>query len=217
MQYNRLGSTGISVSAIALGGNIFGHFADRKQTAALLGLAEAHGVNLVDTSDSYSDGLSERHIGEALRGRRQNWVIATKCGIRSDELPHGLGRRAQVRAKLEGSLRRLGTDYVDVYQMHHFDPETPLEETLGALDECVREGKARCVGVSNYSGEQLERAGAVGSSKGLAPLASVQCHYHLLRREAEARILPWCREHGVAVLAYGVLARGVLGGRYLYD
>jgi aryl-alcohol dehydrogenase-like predicted oxidoreductase len=204
----------LAVSRIALGGNIFGRFCDAKATADILGAASHAGLNLVDTSDTYSDGESERFLGAALRNSRSNWIVATKAGIRSDESPVGLGRRDNIRRKVEGSLRRLGIPCIDIYQMHHFDKATPLEETLAALDELRSEGKIRYAAVSNYSCDQLAVAIDVSARAHIERIRSVQNHFNMFKRDGESTWLPLCVEYDVAVLVYGALARGILTDKY---
>ncbi|MBI2901282.1 MAG: aldo/keto reductase [Planctomycetes bacterium] len=214
MERRRLGRTGPWVSPIAIGGNVFGHFCGESETRQILDAAEDLGINLVDTADVYSEGRSEELLGAALEGRRDRWTIASKVGVRSHELPLGKGRRDHIIGSVEGSLRRLRTDRIDLCQMHHFDPATPIEETLAALDQLVRQGKVRYPGVSNYSGTQLAAACDVCRSMDLAPLVSIQTHYNLLKREAESGVFPVSQENGVGVAVYGALGRGVLSGKY---
>lgn len=214
MDYRGLGHSGVQVSCLALGGNIFGRFCDRRETAAIIAMAGEAGINFIDTADVYSDGLSETHIGAAIRNRRAQWIIASKVGVHSGENPGKKGRKEYILARVEESLRRLNTDYIDLYQMHHFDSETPLEETLGALGELVRQGKVRHIGASNYSGEQLRRAWPIAQELHVAPVSSAQNHYNLFKREVEADVFPVCREVCAGAIVYGALARGVLGGKY---
>lgn len=199
-------------SPITVGGNIFGRYTGANETARLLDLAFAEGINAVDTSDTYGDGESERLIGQALRHRRQDWIIATKVGLDSDEDPCGFATPAKIRSKLEASLRRLGTDFVDVYQLHHYDPVTPPAAVMATMQALVAEGKVRQIGVSNFDAAQL----AVYLQTGV-PIAFLQTHFNLLRRDIEEDLLPLCRARGIGVLVYGALGRGVLGGRYRAD
>lgn len=214
MDYRSLGRSGLRVSCLALGGNIFGRFCDPRETADLVAAAGDAGINVVDTADVYSDGLSEEYLGAAIRGRRSEWIVATKVGVRSDESPASKGRREYIRVRVDASLRRLDTDYIDLYQMHHFDLETPLDETLEALGDLVRQGKVRHVGASNYSGEQLKGAWRAARAVGVPAFVSTQNHYNLFKRELEADVFSVCREVGAGVLVYGALARGVLSGKY---
>lgn len=214
MEYRILGSSGLRVSCLALGGNIFGCFCDARETATLLATARDVGVNLIDTAGVYSDGLSEEFIGAAIRNHRGDWILASKVGVCSLEYPGKKGRRENILKQVEASLRRLKTDYIDIYQMHHYDPETPLEETLSALDEVVRQGKVRYTGISNYSPEQLKRAWHTAKKLHVPPFSSTQNHYNLFKRQIEADLFPMCRERGLGVLIFGALARGVLTGKY---
>ena len=214
MESRNLGRTPLRVSCIALGGNVFGHFCGPRETETILAMARDLGVNLVDTSDSYSDGRSEEVIGDGLGGARASWVIATKVGVHTGESAAGIGRKETIFERVDGSLRRLRTDYIDLYQMHHFDPITPLEETLGALSDLVAIGKIRYGGASNYTVAQLDRACDISRRLGIPPLAGTQNHYNLLKQQARSEVFPVCREMGIGVLVYGALARGVLGGKY---
>lgn len=207
----------IALPRIALGGNVFGHFCDARDTREILSVALDKGLNFVDTSDSYSNGASETYIGAATRAHRSRWIIATKAGIGSDESSSGLGRRTRIREKVEGSLRRLGTDWIDIYQMHHFDPDTPLEETLGTLADLKSEGKIRHAGVSNYSGAQIRMALDAAKELAVDRIDAVQNHLNVLKRSGALDWLPICARANVNVLAYGVLARGLLSGKYRRD
>jgi aryl-alcohol dehydrogenase-like predicted oxidoreductase len=214
MRYTTIARDGLRFSRIGIGGNIFGYLCDAAQTSRILGLANDLGVNLVDTADVYSCGRSEEHIGNAVRTNRQNWVIATKAGIPSGALSNGCGSAKNLHRKLDGSLARLKTDFVDIYQVHHFDPATPIEETIGAL-ECQRAaGKIRVFGVSNYSAAAVQAAAVCASSSGARGFSTIQCHYNLFARSAELSLFPVCHTHDLAILAYGVVARGVLAGKY---
>ncbi len=217
MRYRYIPGTNVSVSTICIGGNIFGHFADVAETAELLCAAKDIGLNFIDTSDSYSGGLSEEYIGKAIKGNRNHWIVATKCGIGSTENPSGLGRRSNIIKKIDDSLKRLQIEHIDFYQMHHFDPDTPLDETVATLIDCVRLGKIRFLGVSNYSTKQLVDTIACAESYGEVPISSSQCHFNMFRHEASLEFLPLCYSNKVGVFAYGVLARGVLSGKYAPD
>lgn len=213
MEYRAL-AAGIEVSRLALGGGVFGRDCGKDETIAVLNAAADAGINFVDTADIYSRGLSEEWVGAAIRGSRRRWVVATKAGVPPGEPRAGKGRRDRILRCAEESLTRLRLDVIDLYQAHHFDPETPLEETLEALDLLVQQGKARAVGASNYSGEELRAALRVASARGVAALSTTQIHYNLLKRSAEGDQLPVCSAEGVRILAYGALGRGVLTGKY---
>ncbi len=216
MEYRSLGQSGLQFSCLGLGGNIFGHFCDAYATSTIIHEACDLGINFIDTADVYSEGLSEEFIGSAVRNRRSRWIIATKLGVRSGESPAKKGRKESILRRAEESLRRLKTDYIDLYQMHHFDPGTPLEETLEALHLLVREGKVRHIGASNYSSEQLRRALQLARAFNWTPFLSTQNHYNLLKRDIESDVLCLCREAQISLVVYGALARGVLSGKYRF-
>jgi aryl-alcohol dehydrogenase-like predicted oxidoreductase len=222
MKTRRLGNTGLKVSEICLGTMTFGHQCDERASFAILNKAAEAGVYFVDTADAYpvppspeTAGRTEEIIGKWLEGRRHQFVLATKCRLRvghgaNDE---GLSRRHIFRA-VEDSLRRLRTDYIDLYQAHAPDPDTPLEETLRAFDDLVHQGKVRYVGVSNFAAWQVALALGVCDRLDLARVDCVQPRYNLLWREIEAELLPLCRCQGLGVIAYNPLAGGMLTGKY---
>jgi aryl-alcohol dehydrogenase-like predicted oxidoreductase len=215
MRTRTLGDGGPEVTVVGLGTNNFGPRIDYEASRAVLDAAIAEGITLVDTADIYGQGTSEEFIGRALEGRRDRVLIATKFGKEMDERPEEhRGRPEYVRWAVEGSLRRLRTDVIDVLQMHEPDPSTPVEETLGALDELVREGKVRWIGSSNYSAEQIEQADAVSRERGLARFVSAQNHYSLVERGIEDDVLPACERLGIGMLPYFPLASGLLTGKY---
>jgi aryl-alcohol dehydrogenase-like predicted oxidoreductase len=209
---------GLSVSAVGLGCNNFGRRLDLEGTRAVVDAALEVGVTFLDTADVYGEhGGSETLLGEVLQGRRNEVVLATKFGMdMGDNGPSARprGSRAYIREAIDGSLRRLQTDVVDLYQYHRPDGETPVEETLGALDELVKEGKVRYVGCSNFSAAELEEAEAAARENGFAHFVSLQNEYSLLKREIEADVVPKCEELGVGVLPYFPLASGLLTGKY---
>lgn len=180
----------------------------------MLDAARDSGINLIDTADVYSQGLSEEFIGASIKSRRDYWVIASKVGVRSGESPSGKGRKEYILRGVEESLCRLGTEYIDLYQMHHFDPETPIEETLECLHGLVLGGKVRYIGASNYSEEQLRGSQHTAMLLGFTPFTAIQSQYNLLKREIETVLFPVCRQLHVGVMIYGALARGVLSGKY---
>jgi aryl-alcohol dehydrogenase-like predicted oxidoreductase len=212
MKFRTLGKWDLKLSCLGLGGNIYGRFCDEKATFEILRHAADFGVNLVDTADVYSDGLSEEYIGRAVKGQRASWIIATKLGVYSGESMRGKAGRSSIRIRIEGSLRRLGTDYIDVYQLHHWDDSTPLEETAAALEDLVREGKIRYSGVSNCTAQQVKDFARLCEK---SRPAAVQTAYNLFKREPDDGFFPICRETGIGVLAYAVLARGILSSKYL--
>jgi aryl-alcohol dehydrogenase-like predicted oxidoreductase len=222
MHIRRLGHTGLKVSALCLGTMTFGRQADEATSFAILDRAAAAGVNFLDTADAYpvppepaTAGRTEEIIGRWLKGRRDQFVLATKCRIRVGPGPNdeGLSRRHILKA-VEDSLRRLGTDWIDLYQAHSPDPDTPLDETLHAFDDLVRSGKVRYVGCSNYPAWQVALALGTSAAHAWARFDCVQPRYNLLYREIEAELLPLCRHAGLGVIAYNPLAGGFLSGKY---
>jgi aryl-alcohol dehydrogenase-like predicted oxidoreductase len=215
MQLRPLGNGGPDVSVVGLGTNNFGMRVDYDRTVEVIDAALEHGITLFDTADIYGQGMSEDFIGRALEGRRDRVLLATKFGKEMDENPsESRGSRAYIRWAVEGSLRRLRTDVIDVYQMHEPDPSTPIEETLAALHELVQEGKVRYFGSSNYSAEQIESADRVARERGLTRFVSAQNHYSLVERDVEDDVLPACERLGVGMLPYFPLASGLLTGKY---
>ena len=215
MQTRNLGAGGPEVSVVGLGTNNFGRRCDYDRTLAVIDAALDAGITLFDTADIYGQGMSEDYIGRALEGRRDRIVLATKFGAPMDERAEDSpGRREYIRWAVEGSLRRLRTDVIDVYQQHRPDTSTPIDETLGALNELVDEGKVRWIGSSNVSAEQIEAAEQVARERGTARFVSVQNHYSLIDREAEDDVLPACERLGLGFLPYFPLASGLLTGKY---
>ena len=216
MTYRNLGDSGLRVSTVGLGCNNFGMRIDEGATRAVVDAAIDNGITLFDTSDSYGD--SELFLGAALEGRREQVVLATKFGsdLRGANGPDwgARGSRRYIRRAVERSLSRLRTDWIDLYQLHMPDPNTPIEETLSALTELVHEGKVRYIGCSNYSAWQVADADWIARSNGLERFISAQNHYNLIERQAEAELLPACDRFGVGVLPYFPLASGLLTGKY---
>lgn len=210
MEQRKIGSLAVSVAG--LGCNNFGWRIGPAESAATVDAAIAAGINFFDTADIYGEGRSEQFLGRALGSRRREVIIATKFGIKMGEGKEG-AKPAYIRQAAEDSLRRLGTDYIDLYQIHRPDPETPIADTLGALDELVRAGKVREIGCSNFSGNQLREA-AAGASAGAARFVSVQNEYSLLKRDPEAEVLPECVRQSIAFIPYFPLANGLLTGKY---
>jgi len=215
MEYRRLGNSGVSVSVIGLGGNTFGRYCDARQTEAIIHRALELGINHIDTADTYSRGLSEEYIGKAIAGRRDQVVLATKTGFPLDEGPNGQGlSRRRIIASLEASLRRLGTDYVDLFYLHRPDPQTPIEESLRALDDLVRAGKVRYPAVSNYAAWQVVDIMGRCERRGYAPPVVSQSLYNVLERGIEQELIPACRCYGLGIIPYSPLAGGFLSGKY---
>ncbi|HLH69996.1 MAG TPA: aldo/keto reductase [Candidatus Dormibacteraeota bacterium] len=219
MTRQQLGDTGIQVSMAGLGCNNFGMRLDAAATARVVHAALDHGINFFDTSDSYGMGESERYLGAALKGRREQAVILTKFGSPAyPDHPEWRGASPEhVRRAIEGSLRRLGTDYVDVYMLHYPDPETPIEATLEALTALIEEGKVRAIACSNFAGWQLADADWTSRTRGLARFVAVESHYNLLERSVEQEVLPACRRFGLSLIPYFPLASGLLTGKYRRD
>ena len=215
MQTRRLGDGGPEVSVVGLGTNNFGRRCDYERTLAVIDAALDAGITLFDTADIYGQGMSEDYIGRALEGRRDRVILATKFGMEMQERPdESRGRPEYIRWAVEGSLRRLRTDVIDVYQLHRPDDSTPIEETLGALNELVDEGKVRWIGASNFSAAQIEAAETAAREKCTARFVSVQNEYSLVEREAEDEVLPACEKLGIGFLPYFPLASGLLTGKY---
>jgi aryl-alcohol dehydrogenase-like predicted oxidoreductase len=219
MRYRRLGESGLMVSVVGLGCNNFGGRIDADQTRAVVHAAIEEGITLFDTADAYGDrGRSEEHLGAALKGRRDEVVIATKFGsdMAGTNGPDwgARGSRRYIARAVEASLRRLDTDWIDLYQIHVPDSQTPIAETLSALDDLVHAGKIRYAGHSNFAAWQVADAAWTARSAGLAPFISAQNHYHLLHRDAEAELVPACQRFGLGLLPYFPLASGLLTGKY---
>lgn len=215
MRIRTLGEGGPEVSVVGLGTNNFGGRCDFYQSKAVIDVAIEEGITLFDTADIYSQGTSEEFIGRAIERRRDSVVLATKFGKPMTANPsESRGSPEYVRWAVEGSLQRLRTDVIDVYQMHEPDPSTPIEETLGALDELVREGKVRFIGSSNFSPAQVEEADRIARERGATRFVAAQNEYSLVEREAEAELLPLCERLGVGVLPYFPLASGLLTGKH---
>jgi aryl-alcohol dehydrogenase-like predicted oxidoreductase len=215
MRTRPLGDDGPEVPVVGLGTNNFGGRIDYEQSLAVIDAALEAGATLIDTADIYGQGTSEEFIGRALEGRRDGVLIATKFGKPMDETQEERrGSPDYIRWAVEGSLRRLRTDVIDLYQMHEPDPVTPIEETLGALDDLVHEGKVRWIGSSNFSAQQIEAAEEVSRGAGLHRFVSVQNHYSLVERDQEDEVLPVCGKLGLGFLPYFPLASGLLTGKY---
>ncbi|MDX6273238.1 MAG: hypothetical protein QOJ92_448 [Frankiales bacterium] len=218
MRYRQLGDSGLTVSVVGLGCNNFGRVCDLEATRSVVDAAIDAGVTLLDTADYYGVGASEELIGQVLGRRRTDVVIATKFGMDMQGLngpDWGVrGSRRYIRLAVEASLRRLRTEWIDLYQYHVPDGVTPVEETLAALHELVVEGKVRYIGWSNVSGWQVADADWTARAAGTARFVSVQNHYSLLDRGVEAEVVPACEQFGVGLLPYFPLANGLLTGKY---
>jgi aryl-alcohol dehydrogenase (NADP+) len=222
MDHARLGQTGLQVSRLCLGTMTFGLQSDESTAVAILDRAAEGGVDFLDTSDAYpvggdlsTRGITEEILGRWLRGKRERFIVATKCFAPTGPAPFDAGNsRKHIMSAVDASLRRLQTDYIDLYQLHGYDPATPIDETLGALDDLVHSGKVRYTGCSNFLTYQLVRAFGRSETLGLARFASVQPRYNLLFRQIEREMLPFCGEEGVGVIPYNPLAGGLLSGKH---
>jgi len=219
MEFRRLGNSGLVVSAVGLGTNNLGMKLDEQQSQEVVHAALDEGITLFDTADSY--GTSEERLGQLLAGRRDDVVLATKFGgdVRRRGLSNGedwgaRGSRRYVLRAVEASLRRLRTDWIDLYQLHHPDPSTPLEETLSALTDLVRAGKVRYVGSSNLRGWQVAHAEWMARTRGFERFVSAQNEYSWLQRDIERDLVPALVEYGIGLLPYFPLASGLLSGKY---
>jgi 1-deoxyxylulose-5-phosphate synthase len=225
MKTKRIGRTGLKVSEICLGTMTFGQQCDESTSFAIMDAAVEHGVNFVDTADGYpmggnlqTVGRTESIVGKWLKGRRDKIVLATKCWVQMGPGANdgGLSRK-HICDAVDGSLRRLQTDYIDLYQAHAPDPDTPLDETLRAFDDLVHQGKVRYLGCSNFKAWLLATALSISDHHGLARFDCVQPRYNLLFREIENELLPLCHHHGVGIITYNPLAGGFLTGKYKPD
>jgi aryl-alcohol dehydrogenase (NADP+) len=222
MDHARLGRTGLQVSRLCLGTMTFGLQSDEATAAAILDRAAEGGIDFLDTSDAYplggdltTRGVTEEILGRWLHGKRDRFIVATKCFAPTGPAPFDAGNsRKHILAAADASLRRLQTDYIDLYQLHGYDPATPIEETLGALDDLVHAGKVRYIGCSNFLTYQLVRAIGRSETLRLARFDSVQPRYNLLFRQIEREMLPFCLEDGVGVIPYNPIAGGLLSGKH---
>ncbi len=211
-----LGRSALRVPGVGIGTNNFGMRMDSAAVQRVVDAALGLGATLFDTADVYGRGQSEELLGKALGARRSRAIIATKFGspMPGSKFPEGGGSRAAIMYAAEESLRRLGTDYIDLYQIHRPDPKTPIEETLRAFDDLVRQGKVRYIGNSNFDAAQVDAAAAVSGSQKLAAFCSAQNHYSLLTRGIEKELVPACERHGLGVLPFFPLESGMLTGKY---
>ena len=215
MQYRHLGRSGLQVSAIGLGTNQFGGKVDQAGVSQIVETAIDLGINFIDTADVYQQGRSESTLGMALKGKWNKVVLATKGFNATGDGPNDQGAtRYHLITAVEDSLRRLQSDHIDLYQIHRWDPDTPIEETLRTLDDLVRSGKVRYIGASNYMAWQLARANLLAEWNHWTPFVSIQNQYHMFERELEREMLPFCAEHHVGILPYFPLAGGFLTGKY---
>jgi aryl-alcohol dehydrogenase-like predicted oxidoreductase len=222
MEYRNLGKSDLKPSVISIGGDTFGRDIDEPTSLAVIDHALGAGINYIDTADVYGrgGGKSEEIIGKAVKGRRSSVMIATKFGVAVGEGSQqfasrdGLGSRSYIMKAAEASLRRLNTDYIDLYQFHQTDPATPIEETLRAMDDLVKQGKVRFIGCSNLPGWELAEAMAASKSLGVKSFVSDQPRYNLLDRHCEEEVVPCCQYYGLGVIPWYPLAGGFLTGKY---
>ncbi len=231
MRYRKLGRSGLLVSELCLGTNMFGGAdlkfwkrlggLDQKAVNAVVSAAVEGGVNFIDTADGYTDGQSEMHLGQALADLaldRSELVLCTKAGMATGKGPNGAGAsRANILRAVEGSLKRLGTDYIDLYMMHFLDPVTPIEESLRAFDDLIAAGKVRYIGCSNLAAWELMKTLGISERERLARFEVIQCGWSLANREIERDMVPLARSEGVGITVFGALLGGVLTGKYARD
>ncbi|MGE3809493.1 MAG: aldo/keto reductase [Gemmataceae bacterium] len=215
MRYRNLGCAGVQVSELCLGAMMFGGATSEEDSVRIIHRALDEGVNFVDTANVYAKGESERIVGKALRDRRDKVVLATKVRVAVGEQPNDAGcSRFHIMREVENSLRRLQLDHIDLYYLHQYDWHTPLEESLRALDDLVRQGKVRYLGCSNFYAYQICEGLWLSDRRSLERFVCVQPLYNIVNRDAEVELLPMCRAHGVGAVVYSPLARGVLTGKY---
>jgi aryl-alcohol dehydrogenase (NADP+) len=222
MDHVRLGRTGLQVSKLCLGTMTFGFQCDEPTSVAILDKAAAGGITFIDTADVYPlgapsdlNGSTEEIVGRWMKGRRHEVILATKCFGRTGPLPWEAGNsRKHILDAVDGSLRRLQTDYIDLYQLHQPDPNTPIDETLGALDDLMRMGKIRYAGCSNFPSWRLAQALGRSATHGWVRFDSAQPRYNLLYRQIERELLPLCEDEGVGVIPYNPIAGGMLSGKH---
>ncbi|ALJ35919.1 aldo/keto reductase [Azospirillum brasilense] len=216
MNYRKLGRSGVKVSPLCLGAMMFGGPTDEPTAVRIIAHAAEAGINFIDTADVYNEGRSEEIVGRAVRSDRERWVVATKLGNPTGPGPNqrGLSRR-RLNVACDASLRRLGTDWIDLYYLHREDPDTPLEETVAALGDLIRSGKIRAFGVSNFRSWRIAEICRLCDRLGIDRPVACQPYYNALNRMPEVEILPACGHYGLGVVPYSPLARGVLTGKYL--
>ncbi len=216
MTYRSIGRSGLKVSPLCLGTMMFGDRTDERQAGEIVAIARDRGVNFIDTADAYSKGESERITGRLIAAERDHWVLATKVAnpMSRDPNSSGLSRRWVMKA-IDGSLKRLGVDHVDIYYLHKEDHSTPLAETVAALGDLIRAGKIRYFGVSNYRGWRIAEIVRLAERLGVPPPVICQPYYNAMNRMPEVEVLPACDHYGLGVAAYSPVARGILAGKYL--
>tara|TARA_B110000116_G_scaffold81077_1_gene70517 strand:+ start:2295 stop:3233 length:939 start_codon:yes stop_codon:yes gene_type:complete len=215
MEYRNLGSSGTKVSVIGLGTNNFGRRLNTSETKKVIDTALDEGINFLDTSNSYGDTLSEEYIGNAIKNKRSDIILATKVYSKIGDRPNDMGAgKVHIIREVENSLKRLQTDYIDLYQIHFWDNSTPIEETLRALNYLIDSGKVRYIGCSNFTSWQLSLSQETAKSLNMEKFITVQPEYSLLNRDIEKELIPACEYYNVGILPYFPLASGVLTGKY---
>ena len=215
MEYRNLGRSGLKVSALGLGGNTFGWYIDESASAAVIHRAMESGINFIDTADMYDKGRSEEFLGRTLKGKRTQVLVGSKFSFAMGDTPNERGAsRWYITRAVEASLRRLNTDYLDLYQYHFPDPTTPIEETLRALDDLVKSGKVRYIGCTNFAAWQISEAQWTSRVNHLHSFVTMQTKYNLLERQVEQEIVPCCQAHRLGIIPWGPLAGGFLTGKY---
>jgi len=222
MRYKRMGSTGIKVSSLCLGTMTFGAGADESESVKIYHAARDKGINFFDCANLYAGGMSEKFLGKLIREHREEVVISSKAYYPVDSYAGGgaitWGRglnRTHIRRAIDDSLRRMGTEYIDIYYMHHFDDDCTLEESLSTYNDLVREGKINYIGLSNFAAWQYMKAVGITKEYNYAPIACIQPMYSLLKRQCESEILPMAKSEGLGVFSYSPLGGGILTGKYL--
>ena len=215
MDYRRVGRTGLLVSRICIGSVAFGQRLDESESVALIDRAIGQGINFFDTANSYNEGRTEEIIGKAISGRRYEAIVASKVGAGPIDLNIATLSRKHIMHEIEGTLRRLGTDYVDILYAHKPDPITPVEETMEAFGDIVRQGKVRYLGCSNFPAWQIARSQWTADVRKLARFECIQPRYNLLERDIEAEVVPFCVNDDISIYPYGSLAAGLLAGKFL--
>jgi aryl-alcohol dehydrogenase-like predicted oxidoreductase len=215
MEYRRLGNSGLKVSAVGLGGNNFGWWADEQTSIPVIHHAIDAGINFLDTADVYARGQSEEFIGKAIKGKRTNLIIATKFANQMGDGPNEKGgSRRYIMQAVDASLKRLQTHYIDLYQMHIHDPTTPMGETLRTLDDLITAGKVRYIGCSNFAAWQMCESIWISRTNSFSTFISTQPMYNLLSRQIERELVPCCQQYGIGIIPYSPLASGFLTGKY---
>lgn len=215
MKYRKLGKSGVLVSELCLGTMTFGKATSKEESLKIIDRFIEDGGNFIDTADVYVGGVSEEIVGEAIKSRRDDIVLATKVRMRVGEKPNDFGySRKRVMAGVEGSLKRLDTDYIDLYQLHVWDHLTPIEETLRTLDDLITSGKVRYIGCSNFLAWQIMKSLSISERQGYAKFITVQPQYSLINREMDREVMSLCQEEGIGVLPWAPLGGGFLTGKY---